>query len=125
MTEQATANETTQDPAVDVAEAQLPEAQNHPTHAGSGQIDILLDTRMAVTAVLGEAEIEVRELLQLGEGSVLKLDRRAGEPVDLYLRGIRFARGSLVVAGEQLAVRISEILPSAASAASQLEEDGE
>lgn len=98
--------------AVEVGDAQLPEAQDSPSRSGSGQIDILLDTTLAVTVRLGQAEIEVRQLLQLGPGSVLRLDRKAGEPVDLFLRGIKFATGQLVVVGEQLGVRVSEILPA-------------
>ena len=52
--------------AVEVGDAQLPEAQDSPSRSGSGQIDILLDTTLAVTVRLGQAEIEVRQLLQLG-----------------------------------------------------------
>ena len=70
---------------------------------------------MSVSVCLGHAEVEVRQLLQSGPGSVLQLDKKAGEPVDLYLRGIRFATGNLVVVGEQLGVRIREILPSASA----------
>ncbi len=65
---------------------------------------------MTVTACLGEVDIPVRDLLQLGAGSVLKLDRLVGQPIDLYLRGIKFATASLVVVGEQLGVKIKEIL---------------
>ncbi len=66
--------------------------------------------RVLSAARLGEAEIQIRELLQMGPGSVLKLDRQTGEPVDLYMRGTRFATGYLVVVGEQLGVRVKEIL---------------
>ena len=96
--------------AVAVADAQLPEAVDSGDRSGGGQIDILMDATMSIAARLGEAEISVRELLQVGPGAVLKLDRQVGEPIDLFLRGIKFATGHLVVVGEQLGVRIKEIL---------------
>ncbi len=82
-----------------------------------GPVDILLDTTVSVQVCLDEVDVVVRELLQLGPGSVLKLRKQAGEPVDLYIRGIKFATGHLVVVGEQLGVRIKEILPSPCAAA--------
>lgn len=96
----------------EVHEAELPEAQDAPQGTGGGQIDILLDSPMAVTAQLGSARPPVRELLDMGPGSVLKLDRQVGEPIDLFLRGVRFATGHLVVVGDNLGVRIKEILPA-------------
>ena len=93
-----------------VSEAELAQAPAEIVPGSPGQIEILLDARMGVTVELGRVEIPVRDLLGLGAGSVLKLDRRKGEPVDLYLRGVKFATGHLVVVGEQLGVRIKEIL---------------
>jgi len=63
-----------------------------------------------VTVCLGQARPTVRELLEMGPGSVLKLDRQVGEPIDLFLRGVCFATGHLVVVDDYLAVRIKEIL---------------
>lgn len=96
--------------AVEVQEAELPEVSSSPVGDGNGQIDILLDSPMPVQVQLGEAEILVRELLQLAPGSVLKLDRRAGEPLDVFLQGVKFATGQLVVVGDNLGVRIQEII---------------
>ncbi len=95
---------------VEVNEAALPEVDGSDAKVGRGQIDILLDTPVPVEVRLGEAELPVGELLKLGEGAVVKLDKRVGEPVDLYIRGVKFATGQLVVVGEQLGVRIREIL---------------
>ena len=94
---------------VDVQEAQLPEAAESGSAGPSGKVDILLDTVIQVTVRLGQTEMPVQELLQLGPGSVVTVDTKAGEPVTLYLRGTRFASGHLVVVGEQLGVRIAEI----------------
>lgn len=102
----------TAEPSVDVRPARLPEAPAQTVPAEGGQMDILLNTTMPVTAGLGQVSIQVRHLLQLGAGSVVKLDRRVGEPIDLFLRGVKFATGQLVVVGEHLGVRIKEILPA-------------
>lgn len=115
MTDEETANAPAERPAdpagVDVHEAELPEAAPAPAAGPGGQLDILLDTPMSVSASVGQVDMEIRDLLQLGPGSVVKLDRRAGEPVDLFLRGVKFATGRLVVVGERLGVRIEQILP--------------
>ena len=108
------------DEAVEVQQAELPEAADQPqAAAAAGQIDILLDTAIPVSVRLGEATFAVRELLQLAPGSVLKLDRQVGEPLDLYLRGIPFAKGQLVVVGEQLGVRVTEIFAQGAEAGAE------
>jgi flagellar motor switch protein FliN len=98
---------------VEVRPARLSEAKQQTNPAGGGQVDILLGATMPVTASLGQVSIQVRHLLQLGPGSVVKLDRQTGEPIDLFLRGVKFATGQLVVVGEHLGVRIREILPAA------------
>jgi flagellar motor switch protein FliN len=95
---------------VDIHEAQLPEAVDQPGGEGSGQIDILLQTLMPVQVQLAQTDLRVSELLQLSEGSVLKLDKRVGEPVDVFLRGVRFATGQLVVVEDRLGVRLNKIL---------------
>jgi len=102
------------EPAVEVHEAAFPQTPPREVLGGSGQIGILLDTSMPVTVSLGQLEITIRDLLQLGQGAVLKLDKRVGEPVELFLRGIRFATGNLVVVGDQLGVRIKEIIATQA-----------
>ena len=102
-----------QDGSVDVHEAERPEAQasaGGSGGAGSGQIDILLDTTMPIEVCLGRAEMAVAQLLQLGPGSVVKLDKLAGEPVELLLRNVKFATGTLVVVGDRLGVKIKEII---------------
>ncbi len=112
--EEATEQQTDQagEDTVQVQEAQLPEATDQPTGEAGGQIDILLETAMSVSVRLGEVDLRVRELLQLTPGSVLKLNKQVGEPVELFLHGTQFANGQLVVVGERLGVRIKEILSS-------------
>lgn len=96
---------------VEVQSAQMPDvAPSQARGPAGGAIDVLLGTKMTVTARLGEVEMNIRDVLQLGPGSVLKLDKEAGQPIELYLRGIPFATGDLVVVGHKLAVRVKEIL---------------
>jgi len=96
--------------AVEVHDAKLPEAVDTGAKAPGGQMNILLDTTIEVTANLGDAKMPARDLLQLGPGAVVILDRQAGEPVDLIVNSVRFATGHLVVVGDQLGIRINEVL---------------
>ena len=93
----------------EVQEAELPQAEPRAVRTAGGQLDILLETTMEVSARLGQVRLPARDLIQLGPGSVVTLDRRAGEPVELLLRGIPFATGRLVVVGEQLGVKIENV----------------
>ena len=95
----------------EVQQAKLPDVETPAPTGQSGQIDILLDTTMPVEVRLGEVSMPVRDLLQLSPGSVITLDKMVGEPLDLYLKGVKFATGQLVVAGDALGVRITAILP--------------
>lgn len=79
------------------------------TGAGSS-IGLLLDVNIAVTIAIGQTEMPVRRLLQLGPGSVLELEKSIDEPADLYLRDTRFATGSIVVVDGKFAVKIKQIL---------------
>jgi len=76
----------------------------------SASIDILLDMNVSVTVAIGRTEVPIQRFLQLGPGSVLKLDKPIDTPADLYLKDIRFATGNIVVVENKFAVRIKEIL---------------
>jgi len=82
-----------------------------------GSIDILLDVNVSVTVALGQAEIPVRRLLQLGPGSVLELDKAIDEPADLYVGDTKFAAGTIVVVDGRFAVKVKQILGLGDSAA--------
>jgi flagellar motor switch protein FliN/FliY len=84
--------------------------------AGPGSsIDILLDMEVPVSVVLGKVNIPIQRFLQLGPGSVLKLEKPIEEPADLYLKDTKFAVGTIVVVEDQFAIRIKEVLGAAAS----------
>jgi len=94
---------------VEVQDARLDGLPPHRNNQGIGKIDLLLDTTVEVAAVLGSARMPIGELLRMGTGSVIPLDREAGQPVDLLLNGILFAKGHLVVVGERMAIRLTEV----------------
>jgi flagellar motor switch protein FliN/FliY len=73
-------------------------------------LDLVLDISMPVTVELGRTSMTIRELLQMGPGSVVELDHSAGEPIDLYVRDVRFARGEVVVVQNNFGLRISEVI---------------
>lgn len=84
-------------------------AENNVSGTG-GSIDILLDMNVPITVNIGRTEIPVRRLLQLGPGSVLKLNKPVNEPIDLYLDENKFATGTVVVVDGRFAIKIKQIL---------------
>ena len=71
---------------------------------------MLLDLTLPVSIELGRTSMTVQEVLRLGRGSVVQLDRLAGEPIDIYVGDRRFAEGEVVVLGEHFGIRITRIV---------------
>jgi flagellar motor switch protein FliN/FliY len=78
--------------------------------ADPGALSMLYDLTMPVAIELGRTRMSVQEILAIGRGSVIQLDRLAGEPIDVFVGDRRFAEGEVVVVGEQFGVRITRIL---------------
>jgi len=97
-----------------VREVQFAEAPPDAGTAPAGQLDILLEMSVPLSVVLGQTQIPVRRLLQLGPGSVLKLEKPIEAPADLYLRDSKFAEVDVVVVDDRFAVRIRKILGAGA-----------
>lgn len=74
--------------------------------SGDRDLDLILDVPMKVTAVLGTTSVSMEELISLGQGSVLELDKLAGEPVELFVHGRQVAVGEVVVIDERFGVKI-------------------
>jgi flagellar motor switch protein FliN/FliY len=70
----------------------------------------VFDVPVHISAVLGRASLSVAQLLQLGQGSVLELDRKVGEAIDIYVNNRLVARGEVVVVDERLGVTMTEII---------------
>jgi flagellar motor switch protein FliN/FliY len=70
----------------------------------------VFDVPVNISAVLGKAHMTVAQLLKLGQGSVLELDRKVGEAIDIYVNNRLVARGEVVVVDERLGVTMTEII---------------
>lgn len=79
----------------------------------SGNINLLLDVPMTLTVELGRTRQLVKDILGLGEGSIIELDKLAGEPVDLLVNGKLIAKGEVVVIDENFGVRVTDIVSQA------------
>jgi flagellar motor switch protein FliN len=75
---------------------------------------MLMDLTLPLSIELGRTRMTVQDILRLGRGSVVQLERLAGEPIDLYVADRRFAEGEVVVLGEHFGVRITRIISSLA-----------
>lgn len=85
--------------------------------ASAASLDSLLDVSLPVTIEFGRTSMTVQEVLALSTGSVVRLDRMVGEPIDIYVSDRRFAEGEVVVVGEYFGVRITRIIAAAEAAA--------
>ena len=77
---------------------------------GDVNFELIMDVAVNVTLEVGHAEITVRELLQLTQGSILELDRPAGDPLDVLVNGVRVARGEVVVVNDKFGIRLTEVI---------------
>lgn len=82
--------------------------------ADPAAIGILANVEMEVSVHLGQTRRSIRDILSMGEGSVVELDRLAGESVDILVNNRLVARGEIVVIGENFGVRVTELLGTAA-----------
>ena len=73
-------------------------------------LDAVYDVPVQVSAVLGRAQMQVSQLLKLGRGAVVELDRKVGEAVDIYVNNRLVARGEVVVVEDRLGVTMTEII---------------
>jgi len=89
------------------------EFQPLPDAAPKGEgasLDLLMDVPLPVSVQLGKTTATLKQVLDLGQGSVIELDRVAGEPVDVYVSGKILGRGEIVVVNDRFGVRMTEIL---------------
>ena len=92
----------------------------------AGGIELLSDVDLDVMIELGRTEMLVEDVLRLGTGSVVELDKLAGDPVDVHVNGRLVARGEVLVLNDNFCIRISEIIENleeqAAAAAAEIQE---
>jgi flagellar motor switch protein FliN len=80
------------------------------TTRGAADLEAVFDVPVQVSAVLGRAHMDVGELLNLGPGTVLELDRKVGEAIDIYVNNRLVARGEVVLVEDKLGVTMTEII---------------
>ena len=80
------------------------------TGAGDANLDLILDVQVTLSLEVGRARIPIRNLLQLNQGSVVELERVAGEPLDVYVNGTLVAQGEVVVVNDRFGVRLTEVV---------------
>ena len=75
-------------------------------------LDAIYDIPVQISAVLGKSSMQVAQLLKLGRGAVVELDRKVGEAIDIYVNNRLVARGEVVVVDDRLGVTMTEIIKS-------------
>jgi flagellar motor switch protein FliN/FliY len=78
--------------------------------AGHQNLDLLLDIPLEITAELGRAKMIINDLLQLGQGSVIELNKLAGEPLEIMVNQKLIARGEVVVVNEKFGIRLTDVI---------------
>ncbi|MDH5571597.1 MAG: flagellar motor switch protein FliN [Gammaproteobacteria bacterium] len=73
-------------------------------------LDVILDVPVTISMEIGSTKINIRNLLQLNQGSVIELDRLAGEPLDVKVNGTLIAHGEVVVVNEKFGIRLTDII---------------
>ena len=74
------------------------------------KLDVILDVPVTISMEIGRTRINIRNLLQLNQGSVIELDRFAGEPMDVFVNGTLIAHGEVVVVNDKFGIRLTDVI---------------
>ena len=118
MDSNPTVPETTSTPAPAQAPAQA-QSPDIVSNFAQANIDMLLDVPLTVTIELGRTEMTLKQALELQQGSVVELNRLAGDPIDVFVNERLIAKGEVVVVDDKFAVRVTELFSNTNNAASQ------
>jgi flagellar motor switch protein FliN/FliY len=98
----------------DARQAEFDNLQNDGgTGPGDVSLDVILDVPVTLSMEVGRTRIPIRNLLQLNQGSVVELDRAAGEPLDVFVNGTLVAHGEVVVVNEKFGIRLTDVISPA------------
>ena len=92
------------------APAQFANLQADGGHHADLGLDVILDVPVTLSLEVGRARVPIRNLLQLNQGSVIELDRLAGEPLDVLVNGTLIAHGEVVVVNEKFGIRLTDVI---------------
>jgi len=93
-----------------IQQPELTDLKDESKDLSARDIEFLLDIPVEITVELGMKKMLIKELLQLGHGSVVELNKLAGEPMDIYANNRLIARGEAVVVNEKFAVRLTDVI---------------
>lgn len=96
--------------AVDLEEFDEPAPKPVGGIEGRPDLDVILDIPVTISMEVGRTAITIRNLLQLNQGSVIELDRLAGEPLDVLVNGTLIAHGEVVVVNEKFGIRMTDVI---------------
>lgn len=108
--EGAAAEETVED---DYEKASFQNLENSGLPGSEANLDVILDIPVTMSMEIGRTEIPIHNLLQLNQGSVVELDRLAGEPMDVLINGTLIAHGEVVVVNEKFGIRLTDVISPA------------
>ncbi len=108
-------NATQQDKADDYERAAFKELNGNGNQLTTGEtnLDVILDIPVTLSMEIGRTELPIHNLLQLNQGSVVELDRLAGEPLDVLINGTLIAHGEVVVINEKFGIRLTDVISPA------------
>ncbi|NOR43009.1 MAG: flagellar motor switch protein FliN [Gammaproteobacteria bacterium] len=87
--------------------------KNNQLTTGETNLDVILDIPVTLSMEIGRTELPIHNLLQLNQGSVVELDRLAGEPLDVLINGTLIAHGEVVVVNEKFGIRLTDVISPA------------
>ncbi|UVT14581.1 MAG: flagellar motor switch protein FliN [Nitrospira sp.] len=93
--------------------ASFPSVQSTEAGGTPKNIDFILDIPMSVSVYVGSTKMAIRDLLQLAQGSVIELDKLAGEPMEVMVNNKLVARGEVVVVNEKFGIRLTDVVSAA------------
>ena len=91
------------------AEAETKVEETVTDNAGLDNLKVLENIEVKLTVEVGSTELKIRDLLRLNEGSVVELERLAGDPLDILANGVQIAKGEVVMVGERFGIRFTEV----------------
>ena len=86
------------------------EAEANQSEVSADNLKVLENIEVKLTVEVGSSQLKIRDLLRLNEGSVVELERLAGDPLDILANGVQIARGEVVMVGERFGIRFVEIV---------------
>ncbi|MGZ8163618.1 MAG: flagellar motor switch protein FliN [Methylobacter sp.] len=91
-------------------DSQVESKKSSATSADELNLDVILDVPVTLSMEIGRTQINIRNLLQLNQGSVVELDRFAGEPLDVLVNGTLIAHGEVVVINDKFGIRLTDVI---------------